>query len=62
VEKLLEVLGELGVGRELELLVEDVAEELALVARVVGRQTQQQLVEQCSQTVVVDLEAVALSR
>ena len=45
--------------RKLKVIVDDIGEKLVLVSRVIRRETNNELIEQCSKTVEVNLETVS---
>lgn len=59
-QKFLQIFGKVSIWGKLQLLVEYVAKKFVLVSRVVGGQSQQQLVQQCTQTVIVNFKTVTL--
>lgn len=61
-QQALDFIGEGGVAREGELLMEDAAVDLLVVEAVVGRDSEDQFVEEGSQAVVVQGETVTSSK
>ena len=58
-QEILQIFTDFDVVWELKVFCENVVEELVLVARVVGRKSEEKFVEQSSQTIVVDLKAMS---